>query len=80
MVAKKYVRRLADPDDKRATLLALAARGEKALSSAHRFHRRFEAALAEQLGARRVADTRAVLTARTEAKQPAAPQSTVRPF
>lgn len=80
MVTKKYIRRLADPDDGRATLLALAPRGEKALSSAHHFHRRFEAALAEQLGVRRVADARAVLTAMAEAKQASASQSAVRPF
>src|SRR5690349_12943456 len=49
MVEKKYVRRLADPDDKRATLLALAVRGEKAFAAARQFHRRFEAGLAQQL-------------------------------
>jgi len=66
MVAKKYVRRLADPDDKRATLLSLAPRGEKAIATAKRFHRCFEAELAERLGARRVADTRVVLAALAE--------------
>ncbi len=63
MVAKDYVERLADPADGRVTRLALAPRGRKAITAARRFHRRFELQLAEKLGARRVADTRAVLTA-----------------
>lgn len=63
MAAKHYVTRLADPDDGRATRLVLAPRGEKALAAAKRFHRQFEAQLAARLGARRVADTRAVLSA-----------------
>ena len=62
MVAKDYVQRQADPADGRVTRLTLAPRGRKAIAAAKRFHRRFEARLAEQLGARRVADTRAVLT------------------
>lgn len=63
MVAKRYVQRRADPTDKRATLLALAPRGAKALATARRFHRRCEAELAERLGARRVAEAREVLEA-----------------
>lgn len=78
MVAKGYVTRLADPADRRATLLALAPRGEQALAAAKRFHRRFEAKLASRLGARRVADTRAVLSALVTADEPLI--RTVRPF
>lgn len=63
MAAKRYVTRLADPDDGRATRLVLAPRGEQALAAAKLFHRQFERQLATRLGAKRVADTRAVLTA-----------------
>lgn len=76
MVAKRYVERRADPADKRVTLLALAPRGDKALATARRFHRRYEAELARRLGMRRMAEARAVL----EALAAEGEQSQQRPF
>src|SRR3954470_6268523 len=78
MAAKKYVERLADPDDGRATLLALAPRGQKALATARRFHRRFEAELAQRIGLGRVAAARAALTALSEERDKAT--TGARPF
>lgn len=78
MVAKRYVTRLADPDDGRATRLTLAPRGEHALAAAKRFHRQFERDLTTRLGARRLGDTRAVLTAIAEVHD--AGTRAVRPF
>ncbi len=77
MVAKDYVLRQADPADGRVTRLTLAPRGRKAIAAAKRCHRRFEARLAEQLGQRRVADTRAVLA---EIAAAGDATGTVRPF
>lgn len=79
MVAKKYVRRAADPEDRRAVLLSLAPRGEKAFAAARKFHRAFEAELADRLGARRVSDTRAALVAIVDRSDPATARA-VRPF
>ena len=52
MVDKGYVERVAHAGDARQKLLRLTARARGAMKAAHRFHRRFEAALAERLGAR----------------------------
>ena len=77
MVAKDYVLRQADPEDGRITRLTLAPRGRKAIAAAKRCHRRCEARLAEKLGQRRVADTRAVLA---EIAAAAGEAGVVRPF
>ncbi|WOB06110.1 MarR family winged helix-turn-helix transcriptional regulator [Piscinibacter gummiphilus] len=63
MVAKGYVSRSTDADDRRVKRLALTARGRAALSRARAFHARYEQAVAERLGAREVAATRKVLEA-----------------
>lgn len=78
MVAKRYVARLADPDDGRATRLTLAPRGKRALAAARRFHGDYETQWAAQLGARRVAETRAVLSAMAAVHETGG--RTVRPF
>jgi len=77
MVAKDYVLRQADPEDRRITRLTLAPRGRKAIAAAKRCHRRCEARLAEKLGQRRVTDTRAVLA---EIAAAAGEAGVVRPF
>ncbi len=63
MVAKGYVSRTADATDKRVKRLALTPRGRAALKRARDFHARCERALADRLGARRIAATREVLSA-----------------
>jgi DNA-binding MarR family transcriptional regulator len=56
-----YVARVADPDDGRAACVRLTARGEAFARNARAFARRFEAGLAERVGARRVEALRATL-------------------
>lgn len=63
MVAKGYVARTADSEDRRIRRLALTDRGRAALKRARSFHARYESSLAKRLGARNVASTRAVLEA-----------------
>ncbi|HCT77772.1 MAG TPA: MarR family transcriptional regulator [Micromonosporaceae bacterium] len=62
MVASGYVERHADPADARVKLLDLSAHGKAALAAARKFHADFESRLSVQLGERKVATTRAVLT------------------
>ena len=50
MEAKGYVERREHPDDARVRMVALTARGRKALQTARRFHASFEADLAAQVG------------------------------
>ncbi len=63
MVAKGYVSRSPDADDRRVKRLALTDRGRAALGRARAFHARYESALGQRLGAREVAATRRVLEA-----------------
>jgi DNA-binding MarR family transcriptional regulator len=63
MVAKGYVTRSADPSDRRVKRLALTSRGKAALKRARQFHASYERALAERLGAAKVAAARQVLEA-----------------
>jgi DNA-binding MarR family transcriptional regulator len=63
MVAKGYVSRSADADDRRVKRLELTERGRAALSRARSFHEKYEQALAQRLGARQVAATRKLLEA-----------------
>jgi DNA-binding MarR family transcriptional regulator len=58
-----YLERRPDPNDGRAKLLRLSARGRAALATARRFHRRFERELAAELGAPSVAVLREALEA-----------------
>ena len=50
MVRRKLLRRTVDPHDARARRLAVGPRGEELLRHARRFHARFEARLADELG------------------------------
>jgi DNA-binding MarR family transcriptional regulator len=56
-----YVERRADPDDARARLVALTARGEAAIEGGRRHRAAIEAELAERLGPRRVEAARRLL-------------------
>jgi DNA-binding MarR family transcriptional regulator len=56
-----YVRRVSDPADGRVRRVQLTDRGREAIARSRAFHARFEAELAERLGARRAATFRAVL-------------------
>jgi DNA-binding MarR family transcriptional regulator len=62
LVADGYVERVTDESDGRVRRLRLTRRGRSALAEARRFHARFEEDLAVELGPRRVATVRAVLT------------------
>jgi DNA-binding MarR family transcriptional regulator len=62
MTRRGYLESTPHPDDARARLLALSARGRGALSSARAFHRRFERALVRRHGAEQVAALRGILT------------------
>lgn len=63
MVAKGYVSRSADADDRRVKRLELTDRGRAVLGRARSFHEKYEQALTQRLGARQVAATRKVLEA-----------------
>lgn len=61
MEAKGYVERRDHPEDARVRMVALTARGKKALATARRFHAAFEAQLATQVGAAHAAMLRSTL-------------------
>jgi DNA-binding MarR family transcriptional regulator len=63
MVAKGYVARSADADDRRVKRLELTDRGRAALSRARSFHENYEKALVQRLGMRQVAAARKLLEA-----------------
>jgi len=63
MVAKGYVSRIADTDDRRVKRLELTARGHAALARARSFHERYEQALVQRVGERQVSATRKLLVA-----------------
>lgn len=63
MVAKGYVSRSADADDRRVKRLELTDRGRAALGRARSFHAKYEQALVQRLGTRQVAAARKLLEA-----------------
>jgi DNA-binding MarR family transcriptional regulator len=63
MTRRGYLTSRADPEDGRARLLELSARGRQALAAAHRFHRRYEQRLARRHGRDAAATLRELLTA-----------------
>ncbi|KQW39952.1 MarR family winged helix-turn-helix transcriptional regulator [Rhizobacter sp. Root404] len=63
MVAKGYVARSADADDRRVKRLELTERGHAALGWARSFHDKYEQALVQRLGMRQVAAARKLLEA-----------------
>ena len=62
IAAAGYIERVGDPADGRVRRLQLTDQGRAMRAEARRFHNRFEKQLADQLGPRRVATMRAVLT------------------
>jgi DNA-binding MarR family transcriptional regulator len=67
LVADGAVRREDNPDDKRADLLELTARGRKALAEIQRKQARWADALGAELGARRIQELSAALQHLTKA-------------
>ncbi len=63
MVAKGYVARSTDADDRRVKRLELTGRGRAALSRARAFHEHYEQALVQRVGERQVSATRKLLEA-----------------
>lgn len=63
MVAKGYVSRSADAEDRRVKRLELTDRGRTALGRARSFHAKYEQALVQRLGTRQVAAARTLLEA-----------------
>ena len=75
MVAKGYVSRTPDHEDRRVRQLALTERGRAALRRARQFHQRYESEWAQRLGRRKVEAARQVLAAMTSAAADAAGRS-----
>lgn len=63
MVAKGYVARSTDADDRRIKRLELTGRGRAALARARAFHEKYEQALVQRVGERQVSATRKLLGA-----------------
>jgi DNA-binding MarR family transcriptional regulator len=63
MTRRGYLSSRPDPSDRRARLLQLSARGQRALAAARDFHRRYEQRLARRHGRAHVDTVRGVLTA-----------------
>jgi DNA-binding MarR family transcriptional regulator len=63
MERRGYVEREPDPDDRRARLVRLSGRGERALANARRFHRDYERRLARTYGPDAVRSLRTMLEA-----------------
>jgi DNA-binding MarR family transcriptional regulator len=63
MERRGYVERQPDPVDKRARLVRLSGRGQRALANARRFHGHYERRLADAHGEEAVATLRAMLGA-----------------
>jgi DNA-binding MarR family transcriptional regulator len=63
MERRGYVEREPDPDDRRARLVRLSGRGERALANARRFHRDYERRLARTHGQDAVRTLRTMLEA-----------------
>jgi DNA-binding MarR family transcriptional regulator len=74
MQRRGYVERQPDPADRRARLVRLSERGERALANARRFHRDYEHRLARRYGKGAVATLRAMLEAISGDEQRVDPQ------
>jgi DNA-binding MarR family transcriptional regulator len=79
MEAKGYVERREHPEDARVRMVALTARGRKALSTARRVHAAFEEQLAAQVGASHAAVLRRTLERIVSDAQRDGIELTVRP-
>lgn len=74
MERRGYVERQPDPDDRRARLVRLSERGQRALANARRFHRDYERRLARVHGKEAIATLRAMLEAIAGAEQSVDPR------
>jgi DNA-binding MarR family transcriptional regulator len=74
MERRGYVERAPDPDDRRARLVRLSARGERALATARRFHRDYERRLVRVHGKEAVRMLRVMLEAIAGAEQSVDPR------
>jgi DNA-binding MarR family transcriptional regulator len=74
MVRDGYLRRIADPTDKRVRAVAIAPKGRRALADARAFHAKFEQDLIDKLGPKKVAAAREVLDAILEQASNHVPQ------
>jgi DNA-binding MarR family transcriptional regulator len=74
MERRGYVEREPDPSDRRARLVRLSARGERALATARRFHRDYERRLIRAHGKEAVGTLRAMLEAIAGAEQSVDPR------
>jgi DNA-binding MarR family transcriptional regulator len=61
LVARGYVKRIPDPDDRRAKLICLTARGERAQDHGRHLFIAMEKRLGERYGRERIAQLRALL-------------------
>jgi DNA-binding MarR family transcriptional regulator len=61
LVARGYVKRVADPDDKRAKLICLTDRGERAQATGLALFAKVEKQWVKRYGAERIAQTRELL-------------------
>ena len=74
MERRGYVERQPDPADRRARLIRLSERGQRALANARRFHRDYERRLARAHGGDAVATLRAMLEAIAGSEQSVDPR------
>jgi DNA-binding MarR family transcriptional regulator len=74
MERRGYVERQPDPSDRRARLVRLSERGQRALANARRFHRDYERRLARAHGSDAVATLRAMLEAIAGSEQTVDPR------
>ncbi len=78
--ASGHLERTPDPADARVKRLRLTASGKAALAAARKFHARFEARLARQVGKRNAATCRAVLEQIVDARTVAGAPPALRPM
>jgi DNA-binding MarR family transcriptional regulator len=72
LVARVYVKRIADPEDKRAKLICLTERGERAQATGLALFAKVEKQWAERYGAKRIAQLRELLEEIAANEAPAA--------
>jgi len=72
LVARGYVKRIPDPEDKRAKLICLTERGERAQATGLALFSKVEKQWAERYGAKRMAQLRALLEEIAANEAPAA--------
>lgn len=79
LVARGYVKRIPDPNDRRAKLICLTERGEEAQAHGRRLFAQIEKRLGERYGRKRVAQLRELLEEIVAAEAPFAVPEPARP-